>query len=78
MLTCRIVIAAPTVFGVGNVVYCAIELRNVLQPRTNCLEKYTYGWTFVPRFVFIAVQTFVLFKGKKVVNDAIIVRLTLV
>jgi hypothetical protein len=54
------------VFGLGNLVYYAVELRHVLQPRDHCLEKYTYGWSFIPRLVFVIVQTFFLFKGSKV------------
>ena len=54
------------VFGMGNVVYCALEIQNVMRSRAGCSEQYTYGWTYIPRMIFIVVQTFYLFKGTEV------------
>ena len=54
---------ALSVFGAGNIVYCVLEVQNVMRPRDQCADPLTYGWTFIPRLIFIILQTFFLFKG---------------
>jgi len=54
------------IFGLGNVVYCALEILGTMTYSAGCPLQATYGWTYIPRLVFVVVQTFFLFKGSQI------------
>ena len=50
------------VFGLGNLVYYALEIQANLFYNVKCSNTLRFGWIFIWKFTFVFLQTFFLFK----------------